>query len=281
MSQIEYSAEASNVLDLFYRCDAIVYVEGDDDIPFWRIAFKVFADADVEVQGVGGSIELDKQIDRIINDNLKLIAARDSDFIRLTGKEKNEDRILYTYGYSIENTLYSFDSLSEIASVWCRQHRANVRECREWLEGFFNSFQRLISYDIACHVFEKDFSVIGDNCTRYMQGERSIFVDPNKLESKLLEMEKKMSPQQLAYAESLINQHGLDYSCYMKGHFLASAAQKYLSAKLKEHGRGNSISFESMYSSAIEFVRGNFKKISGAEHYESQIVAAMRKLDYL
>ncbi|WP_082075450.1 DUF4435 domain-containing protein [Pseudomonas sp. 2(2015)] len=281
MSGIEYSSDATNVLDLFYRCDAVVYVEGDDDVPFWSIAFKVFADANVEVQSVGGAVELDKIIDRIVDEDLKLIAARDSDFIRLTGADKKEERVLYTYGYSIENTLYCHRSLSQISSVWCRQYRADAQVCREWLEGFFERFKVLIAYDVACHVFEKTFSALGDNCTRFMDGEKSIFIDAKKLESKISEMEGKMNQQELAYAQSLIDGHGVNYSFHMKGHFLASAAQKYLSAKLKDHGRGNSISFESMYSSAIEFVRGNFKKLPGADYYSSQIKSAMQKLDAL
>lgn len=278
MMSIEYSADASNVLDKFYRCDAIVYVEGDDDIPFWRIAFKVFANAEVEVQSVNGSEELDKVIKNIVAENLRIIAARDSDFTRLAGSAINDERIVYTYGYSIENSLYHIHSISEISSVMCRQYRADREACRKWMSTFFEKLKILIAYDVASHVFEKPFSAISDNCTRFMESAKSFDIDQAKLDLHIFELEKKLTNVEIDYAHELIAQHGIDFGLHLKGHFLASAAQKYLSGNIKAHGKGNSVPFDAMYASAIEFMRGNFAKVPGAEFYRSQINYAMEAM---
>ncbi len=62
MAKLEYSVGAKNVLTRFYRVDKMLYVEGDDDVPFWEFMFEKFADFNVEVQEVGGKEELRKYV---------------------------------------------------------------------------------------------------------------------------------------------------------------------------------------------------------------------------
>ena len=279
MASIDYSQDASNILDKFYRCDALVYVEGDDDVPFWSIAFKVFAGANVEVQAVNGSVELDKWIDRIVEEDLRIVAARDSDFIMLAVQAVLDESVVYTYGYSIENSLYHVVSLSEMSSVMCRKYRADVVGCKQWLTDFFDKLKILISCDVAYHVFNKGESVVSDNCTRFMESEKSSLLDQKKLDAKISEIKSKMGVEEIEYAQNLINTHGVDFHFHLKGHFLASAAQKYLSTNVKEFGKGNSVSFEAMYAAAIEYIRGNFPHIPGADFYRAQIECAMRKIN--
>lgn len=42
MGELSYSNEANNLLNRFYGVEKILYVEGDDDIPFWEIILKSY-----------------------------------------------------------------------------------------------------------------------------------------------------------------------------------------------------------------------------------------------
>lgn len=102
MSDLFYSDDALNVRNVFLRVKTIVYVEGDDDVPFWEEVFSRIPEASFEIETAGGSNQLDLYIDKIVSGHLQAVAARDSDFLRHLGNTKDDPRILYTFGYSIE-----------------------------------------------------------------------------------------------------------------------------------------------------------------------------------
>jgi len=278
MRTLEYSPDASNVLDLFYGRDAVVYVEGEDDIPFWSAAFKVFASADVEVLSLGGSEELDKMIARIVADDLRVIAARDSDFTRLTGRAVIEERIVYTYGYSIENTLYNQLSVADISATSCRLYRPDVKSTREWFKDLFAEMNDLVVFDLAAHMLGKSFSVVGDNCSRLMIDQKSHLCSAASVSALRSDIASRISAREFRAAAKLLSPKRVNSSLYLKGHFLASAVQKYLSYRLKSHGRNSNLSFESMYSSSMEYLKNNFGSVQGASFYDVQINAAIDKL---
>lgn len=43
LNKLEHSNEGSSVLNQFYGTRVVLYVEGDDDIPFWNELFKRYA----------------------------------------------------------------------------------------------------------------------------------------------------------------------------------------------------------------------------------------------
>ena len=96
MDDFYHSDDADNVTHMFYDADVMVYVEGQDDLPFWDLIFNFF-DYQVEVQDVGGSKELKKYTEKIKNGELNAIVACDSDFEVLKGESAHKN-IIRTYG---------------------------------------------------------------------------------------------------------------------------------------------------------------------------------------
>lgn len=278
MSMIEYSPDAQNILKFFYRRDIVLYVEGEDDVPFWQAIFEELSDASVEVLPVFGAPEVEKKITEITSNNLTVLAARDSDYIRIQGIHINDPRVLYTLGYSIENCLYSPATLKEISFIWCRGKAKNQADEESWLDGLLEKLRDLVAYDLANNLFQKGLCVIPDNCTRFMRGQSSTELDLNKLEKYLEDLSGTISDDELAHARELINSSGTRMRRIIRGHFLASLAQKHIAENLKKSGRGQNISFEAVYASAI----ASFKRLitSGDEKvfYQNSVTNALTAL---
>ncbi|EFH7276721.1 DUF4435 domain-containing protein, partial [Escherichia coli] len=111
MDDFHYSSEAENVLSLFYQAEVMVYVEGDDDICFWETIFNKSSSLKVEVQDVGGCEELKKFITRLLEEDLQVIVACDSDLTCFKEQQMSDSRIIRTPGYSIENTFICLDGV--------------------------------------------------------------------------------------------------------------------------------------------------------------------------
>lgn len=47
MPSLDYSLEALNLLNAFHQVDKVVYVEGQDDVPFWEFLFKKFTNLNI------------------------------------------------------------------------------------------------------------------------------------------------------------------------------------------------------------------------------------------
>jgi len=119
MVEFDHSIDAKNVLNKFYRVEKIVYVEGDDDVAFWEYLFERFFSLSVEIEAVGGKVEL-KRISELIHSNeAEYIVAMDSDYDDFSGFDYHPN-ILRTYGYSIENTMVSRESICKILKTIAR-----------------------------------------------------------------------------------------------------------------------------------------------------------------
>ena len=107
---LEYSRDAVNVLSKFHETDFIIYVEDEDDKYFWDTIFKLNeVKFTYYFEPVNGCVALDDKIEKIIRFELgeSILVARDSDYIVLSNKAKENDRVIYTYGYSIENCIFN------------------------------------------------------------------------------------------------------------------------------------------------------------------------------
>ena len=149
MSDLLYSDDALNVRNAFLRVKTLVYVEGDDDVLFWDEIFSRIPNASVEIESVGGSDQIDTYIEKIAAGNLHAIAARDADFLPHLGKLRGDPRIVYTYGYAIENSLYTADCLASLTKLWCKTNKIQTKECADWLNDLATQVRPLIHLDLA------------------------------------------------------------------------------------------------------------------------------------
>lgn len=123
---------------LFYAGEYFVYVEGKDDVAFWKIFFPEQINSyKSRVVLVGGKKEINKYIEQIINHDAKFIVAADSDYRLLLGEElHNHPRIIETQCHSIENIMLFPSSIALIIRNLIRHDDYDKEIIERWLTNF-------------------------------------------------------------------------------------------------------------------------------------------------
>ena len=258
MPSLSYSSDAINTLNRFHQCDRMVFVEGDDDILFWDYLFEKMSTVNVKIEAVGGSLELDKIIEKIISNEVTVIAARDSDYKGLLGENEVHNNVLYTYGYSIENTMLTAATLKTITQISCRNNTLTEEDCKGWLDDFAGELYELVCTDVANYKYSLSTCVLGDNCTRFMKSNRSPYFDGNKIKSHLSDNCKLISRRRRNSIKSIFEENGYVLLDFIKGHFVFSAVIKFINNKAKGFGRNVSVSSEQLYSNILQAFQHGF-----------------------
>lgn len=275
MSKLDYSPAAYNVLAKFYRAKSILYVEGDDDVPFWSKVFSEFSSAKIEILPVGGAENIDEKIRLIMTGSVNVLAARDSDFLRLCKDNFSHSQILYTYGYSIENTLLNRHAISEITSMACRGYDYESKKVDSWIDHVVATLSDLIRHDIANYILKSGVAVLFDNCTRLMQNERSCIPCETKINNHQSKIAPNFDDATLKLVDAHLASHGISLEMHLRGHFLLSAVYKFIDQEVRVSKKGQ-VSYESIYVGAIQYL-GTFLKSDDehALHYKNQVKQAI------
>lgn len=254
MADFDYSDDALNVIGAFYSAERMLYVEGDDDVVFWEYMLGKFGRREFKVQSTDGVKELNKYIKKIAANEINSSAARDSDFTEIGGVNCYSPRVARTYGHSIENTIIS-------AAVICKIIRSHGRvpgrlvdeeHCENWLMGFYRDFEDLVIYDAANEVAGLGIPVLGLNCTKYMKGKLSCIPDEAKISGKLQELnERKELVEKAETIRKAIARSARECCHFIRGHFLSSAALKYVNNTIKRAGSAKNASTDAFFSSAV------------------------------
>jgi hypothetical protein len=100
-------------LSRFHRVDCIVYVEGrGGDERYWSTIFRLFGPTDTKFKfsSSGDCNAVDSIAEKICTGAvLGSIAVLDADFKVLMGTSREHRSVLYSYGYSYENDMFSMD----------------------------------------------------------------------------------------------------------------------------------------------------------------------------
>lgn len=250
MSDISYSVDALNVLNKFHRVDLIVHVEGDDDVVFWSEIFDIFSTKTVKCIPEGGSDQLDEKIELIEAGILHAIAARDSDYLILLGKASTNPRIIYTHGYSIENTLHTTYAIKKISKISSKTNFEMTGLLFEWLKNFNDGFGSLIKLDLANSIAGLGVEVLGDNCSRYMKNNSSSEICVEKIQAKEAAVRPKIPEDSFNSANSILDSEAACFR-WVRGHFLASGVQKFISDFAKNFGKKGSMATDHLFSQSI------------------------------
>ncbi|WP_017299560.1 DUF4435 domain-containing protein [Nodosilinea nodulosa] len=252
MPKLEYSTEASNVINRFYKVDSMVYVEGDDDVAFWEWMFEKLSTISIEIQPVGGKPEVKKYADKIANGELNAIVAMDTDF-SILGRLPEHSNILLTYGYSIENTIISSSSvriaLKNIARLSSKSIPIEV--CNQWIEGLHTSTDTLVLYDMVNYLDASGVCVVGDNCSRFLKSKTSVEICDNKILDFIRKLGLILDEERKSVLEEQLRNLGRTLRDFIRGHFLFSAAHCFISNYIKTHKSPVSLSREALYSNLL------------------------------
>lgn len=279
MTNLEYSTDALNVRHAFFGAKTIVYVEGDDDVLFWHEIFSKVADADFEIESVGGSPYLDKYIQQITAGQLHALAARDADFLPHLGLCATNPKVVYTRGYSIENSLYVGESVAYLARLWCKTTRVTQTECERWLTQLAREFAPLVHLDVANATSKSGVPTVGDNCSRFMTSGSSANPCPRKIANHLTQIKSKIPQTALDAALTVVGHKPTEILLFLRGHFLASAIHKFIVSRATALGRKINLSADSLYAAAIaHFGNSLGEKHPHQAHYLKVAEAAWRAI---
>lgn len=262
MADFDYSIEALNAKSAFYRSTAIVYVEGDDDVLFWEELFNRDPSIAVTVESVGGSGELDKYITHIQAGELEAIAARDADHLRYQGLAIDTARVIYTFGYSMENSVYTADVIHHVTRSWCKSPSLTNVECAKWLDEIGSAFAPLIELDIANAIGNVGAAVLADNCTRFMKGQTSASPCKTRIFEHAAGVASKIPKRALIAARKELSSLSGALTDNLRGHLLATAVVKFVLQTAKVLGKKITVSMDSLYATAIS----DFARVFGPSH---------------
>jgi len=256
MQALEYSDEAINALDAFLECDYILFVEGDDDVLFWSTVFCKCSDLSIDIRPVGGVNELKPYVDKVKAGELDCLVAKDADYTKHENCFLPHPRVLYTYGYSIENTLYKPELISSVIGLWSKRNVDCLREVNDWLMRFATATKPLFYLDYINYINNLELDTGAGHCQQFMQGRYSEEVDEIKLNEHVGLLRETHG---ISYvADELTPVIDIPVPLLMRGHFLQSAVLRFVNRKVKEFGRKANVSADALYAHAIHHLQNAF-----------------------
>lgn len=258
MSNLSYSSDALDTLPKFHRKQFVIYVEGNDDVPFWDVIFQIFGIQNFIIKPAGGSEEIEKYTQSILREDAEVYVARDSDFKELLGSQDSHSRIVWTYGYSIENTLYHPISVAEIISTYARVQKYSYIQAGEWLMTFVNEFLALLVCDLGNEKYQKGVEVLGDKSAKFLQSKKSIFPSKELIKKQLDKIRPIFSDEEYSIVESLLCVTITHKPIFflIRGHFLTNAVMNFIQHEVKKaRNKEPSLSKDNLFSNLIAILK--------------------------
>lgn len=254
MNEFGWSANAINVLNKFHEVEFMVFVEGQDDVPFWDIVISHFTIKKFQVKSAGDKSTLKKYLrERSLYSNY--LIAMDSDYDQLNGELSNQE-VMLTYGYSIENTLITPSVIQDLIATHSRIQKSNVEidSVKKWIDDFEVVIEALLAADILNREQKiTDRQIIPDNAARFYEG-NALFPQTHKINTYL--MQRGFDLDELSCRERL--QHFTIFEI-TKGHFVFSAVFNFIKKQVDSYReRSIPISTESFYSFCISSFKNSF-----------------------
>lgn len=233
MFDFDYSIDARNIKSAFYDVDIMVYVEGQEDVPFWEFIFSKFYSKKFHVEEVDGKENLKKYMKEIIEGIGEFVVARDSDYDRIKGDCVYSKKILYTKGYSIENTMINSFSVEKVVRNLSLSAQRNLvhTDFSSWIFSIEKNIEPLIIVDIYAFLNNKGLAIMPHNADRFMRSKNSYELCSHlignyisSLDVSSIEGEIKKIYQSLEVNDCSV------FDC-INGHFLFSAAHRFVTLK--------------------------------------------------
>lgn len=251
-----YSTNALNVKSLFFNKKVSVYVEGKEDILFWDKIFQNECQVNYHIEDTNGVEGLKEYMDKIIEEDAQILVACDNDhspFLK-SSKYKNP-RIIRTYGYSIENTMYCINNLNHATRRIAKSRKDFKEDIINWYKTFCDSCSVLLYYDIANHRFVRRTKVFGDKCNRFLVSKDSSSLSSSHIEKYINTLKGQFLDEEIEECVSLVKKDKRELRFLIKGHFLTNGVINIIKELVKkETGIDVPISLDSLYSLTINCI---------------------------
>jgi len=253
LDRFQYSNSAINTISKFHRKNNVIYVEGQDDLVFWDKVFNHYKLPSFKIKIAGGKNESKSIIRSIIKNDVNIIVAMDSDYTCILGYRKSHPRILYTYGYSIENTIFSPHSISSLIKNFSRSQIDLKTLIEEWCENLCKSVYKLMLYDVANIKFKKGLNVLDCSVCRFLVRNNSHQISESKVKDFCDNLKNSFTDDEIDYVKLKFDKCKVDLKYIIRGHFLTPAIINYIKYQVKsQSGRKISISKESLFAHTVD-----------------------------
>tara|TARA_R110002020_G_scaffold298965_2_gene514764 strand:- start:1104 stop:1949 length:846 start_codon:yes stop_codon:yes gene_type:complete len=233
MNELEYSVDALNVKAAFFGKRFSVYVEGEDDIIFWESLFKIAGLESIYVEEVGGYTNLTPYMEKICNEDAKIIVAADTDHLDIVGFDFEHDRIVRTFGYSIENSLYNSERISKVIRQLSKKTPPNIDEIETWKVSFADIGHELLVYAIANKLFGREVKTFTDKCSRFLKSKNSDELCVDKMKEWKDSLAESFSAEEIEEANNIVSNSTKDRWYLIRGHFLTNGVINYIKKQVR------------------------------------------------
>ena len=271
-SSFAWSDDALSTKALFYDVDIILYVEGIDDIRFWEILFEKLSPLKIIVEDLAGCEKVKEMAYKISIGKIRGIAALDKDLHFFTNSYIQHSNVLYTKGYSIENTLINPNTLIKLICNLGKYQKRNINktEILDWLENLYIDTKDLISLDIYTHMEGIGESIIGNYGDKFLNTS-SAKICQEKLNRFFIKLKEKFLTDELL-KKLRTEYEDQNLSDWLKGHFLFTSAHRFISHYLEKKGRKTNLSKEGFYATVLSVFEVDFnEQHQEYEYYQNQI----------
>ncbi len=276
---IEYSKEALEVKPLFYDKEFSVYVEGEDDVIFWESLFRIAGYENIHIEEVGGYLQLTPYMEKIVNEDTNIIVAADTDHRDFLGFDFQDERIIRTYGYSIENSMYSIQRVHQIIRKLSNNNPPAKREIKNWRISFSKEAKQLLIFSIANSLYGKGEVIFGDKCIRFLKNSTASELCPAKIDKFIADISVLFTEEEIQVATNLLEETTKDVWYLIKGHFLTNGVLNYVTKTVeKKTGKKPFLSLEALYALCVDNEELKDKETEDIKEMVNRIKSAMYKV---
>ena len=196
MNTPSWGDDALSIKHRFFNKKFMVYVEGKEDVPFWVHRFSLLNFDQFEIQPVSqeekssgsGQKELRKLMHQITRGEIKnTIIASDKDYGDfLVNCIIRDKRIVYTPGYSFENSIYCIEGLNAFLRLrLCNNSINETKFLYEWFDSELKKLIPIIALDILNEKYKKGIEILPNGKFLFVlkNDGKSHLVDENKVDS--------------------------------------------------------------------------------------------------
>lgn len=239
MRDLVHPNEVYDILPRFFRGEILVYVEGREDILFWE---KIIENAKIKekiekakinkkprMKIAGGKETLIKIMELIYEGYDDLIAIADNDYSEILETQLNHDRIVYTYGYSIENSLFCPNIIANYITSYVGSENLGEFKSKiyKWYEKFCDDCFVLLTYDLASVKYAKHIKVMGRNSARFLK-KSSADLDCGTIKDFLKGIKDHFLDNEIDDCKNLLIEDTRDIRYLIRGHFLTEAVRRLI-----------------------------------------------------
>lgn len=209
---LNYSQKAENARALFFN-KPIIYVEGQDDLPFWTTFFHQ-AGFPCKIEAVGGS-KIKDTIARLDTEKSTFFVAMDRDYSCYTNEIPPRDNLIMTPCHSIENIIFCRCKINDFVRKRAYLYDDEEKKLDDKIFSHMKKFKRkfflFLYFDILNQVYSKGKVILKKNYNNLDYTDR-------------MQLKEIFSREELQSLAGILKHLYKNFFLEVRGHFLESWA---------------------------------------------------------